>query len=101
MSAAPRQRDLLKVLADLESGEDIIHWTERRDLAVSLGKSLQQAEDRDLALRLFHVLADDPKWEVRKEIACLLPLLPDDEFRAAGCKADRGFKWLRAKGGRA
>ena len=86
MSAAPKQCDLLKVLADLESGEDIIPWTERRALAVSLGKSLQQAEDRDLALRLFHVMADDPKWEVRKEIACLLPFLPDDEFAPLAAK---------------
>ncbi|MGA2059421.1 MAG: ATP-binding protein [Thermoguttaceae bacterium] len=68
------------MLADLESSWDALSWMERRALAVSLREMLAQTEQHEAALRLFHLLADDPKWEVRKEIASLLPLLSDAEF---------------------
>lgn len=86
MATAPRQCDLLKVLADLESSWDAVPWIERRAVAGSLGEVLPQADQHDVGLRLFRLFADDPKWEVRKEIACLLPLLSDDEFAPLAAK---------------
>lgn len=80
MAPTSRQPELARVLASLESGGDTIPWTQRRDIAASLGESLQRAEDREITLQIVQLFAHDVKWEVRKEIASLLQLLPDENF---------------------
>jgi signal transduction histidine kinase len=111
MSASFGQHELAQALASLESDRDAILWTKRRALAASLGEALPKADLHDIAVRLVHLLADDTKWEVRKEIASLLPLLPDDDFMPLAAKltqdangyvrksAERGLD-LRRKGAR-
>jgi len=80
MSDTSGQRELAEVLARLESDRGAIPWPQRRSLAASLGEALVKADQRDIAIQLVHLLAHDSKWEVRREIASLLPSLPDDEF---------------------
>ena len=86
MSATSGQSELARVLASLESDRDAIPWTQRRSLAARLGEALHKADQRDIAVRLLHLLAGDTKWEVRREIASLLPSLPDDEFAPLAAK---------------
>ena len=80
MAPTSRQQELARVLASIESDGNAIPWTQRRDVAASLGESLLNADDRDIAVRLVYLFALDGKWEVRREIASLLQSLPDDEF---------------------
>jgi signal transduction histidine kinase len=80
MSTRLVQCDLAQSLSSLESNRDEIPWGQRRDLAAGLGDALADPNRRELAVRLVQALADDTKWEVRMEIALLLPALPDDDF---------------------
>lgn len=80
MSDSFRQCDLDRALTDLSADRDAMPWGERRALAAFAAEQLNRTERRSVALALFRVLAADPKWEVRKEVAASLPLLPDDEF---------------------
>lgn len=72
--------DLDRVLTDLDADREAMSWPERRALAASLREQLAQPDCHATALGLVRLLADDPKWEVRKEIAGSLTLLPDDEL---------------------
>ncbi len=73
---------LIAVLEALRKDPDFLYWPERRILAVrcfeiiSSGHPLPAA---DLALHLAH----DPKWEVRKDVADNLLLLPEEYFLQA------------------
>jgi len=86
MSESFRQCDLDRALTDLSADRDAMPWAERRALVASAAEQLNRAELRSAALALFRVLAADPKWEVRKEVAASLLLLPDDEFVALAAK---------------
>ncbi len=69
---------LVQLMGDRES----MPWHERRSLVNRIGETLRrQGDDRD-ALALAHVLAEDPKWEVRQAVGDILPILPRDEFMA-------------------
>ena len=67
---------LQRLRADRES----VPWTERREIAAALGEALTTESKSAPALAILHLLADDPKPEVRKEVADLLILLPQDDF---------------------
>ena len=67
---------LQRLRADRESAP----WTERREIAAALGEALTTESKSAPALAILHLLADDPKPEVRKEVADLLILLPQDDF---------------------
>ena len=67
---------LQRLRADRES----MPWAERREIAASLGEALAADAKSATALAILHLLADDPKPEVRKEIADLLIMLPQDDF---------------------
>lgn len=96
MSLGRGERDLHRALADLSANREALPWIERRALAASLGDSLADFDQRAVALRLLGLLADDPKWEVRKEIASHLPLLPDNEFVALAAKlSSDSNSWVR------
>jgi len=86
MSLIPNHDELAAQLARLEASQSALPWPERRLLAASLHTALLATDDRAVPLRLVQVLADDPKWEVRKEIAALLPHLPDAEFAPIAAK---------------
>ena len=72
-----------KMLSRLQKEPEAVAWPERRALAKAVCESLASHGESDTALGLMFQLADDPKWEVRKDIAdCLLldsdnPLLID------------------------
>lgn len=74
----PNLNELLKCL---EAGREAISWTERRELVASLADALDDSQRAQTALVLVHLLAGDPKPEVRKEIADLLLKVPEDDFK--------------------
>lgn len=86
MSDAPEQRELEQLLASLESDRDGVPWTQRRALATKLAATMANPAHRNIASRIAHLLSEDSKWEVRKEIALLLPSLSDDEFAPLAAK---------------
>lgn len=63
-----------------------VTWTRRREIAKSLRDLLRDERHTAAALRILQVLADDPKWEVRKEVAGLLINLSDAEFAPLAAK---------------
>jgi len=69
-----------EMLQRLRMDRESIPWTERRELAASLGDALAAEPKDETALALLYLLADDPKPEVRKEVADLLILAPQDDF---------------------
>lgn len=78
--------DLDRWLARLKTDRERIPWTERRSMAASLAKPLVKPDEQGNAVRLMHLLADDPKWEVRREVASHLTVLGDDEFVSLAAK---------------
>jgi signal transduction histidine kinase len=86
MSNGFEQLDLPGILDALESNRDAAPWVLRRGIAASLNEYLTQSSHREVAIRIAQILADDPKWEVRKETAAILPLIPDAEFAPLAAK---------------
>jgi signal transduction histidine kinase len=79
MTGSEQPPPLANAVARLAADPDSIPWPERRFLAKALLPVL--SKDRsEHAVKLAHMLAGDPKWEVRKEIAELLLLLPEGDF---------------------
>ncbi len=72
--------NLDNALQRLRADRESVPWTERREIAAALGEALSAESKSAAALAIIHLLADDPKPEVRKEIADLLILLPQDDF---------------------
>lgn len=76
-------RDLTGIegaLKRLEADREALPWPERRSLAQSLADTLASEAVSPSALALLFLLADDPKWEVRRDVADCLLLIPEDEF---------------------
>ncbi len=69
-----------QALAQLNEDPACIPWPARRDLVRTAADALGDDGDRSVVLPLFHTLAADPKWEVRKEVAELLFALPEEDF---------------------
>lgn len=67
---------------DQESSIDLstLSWTQRRDVVCRMIDSIERDGLSDRAVELLFTLADDVKWEVRKEVAHALLLLPDEHF---------------------
>jgi signal transduction histidine kinase len=57
-----------------------LSWTQRRDLVCRTIDSIDQDGLSEKAIELLFAMADDMKWEVRKEVAHALLLLPDEPF---------------------
>jgi len=72
--------DLSGALKTLTNNADALSWPARRDLARGISEELQKAPPSEHTLALVRLLANDPKGEVRCEIAELLVWLPPDEF---------------------
>ena len=69
-----------RALECLQANREAIAWAERRDLAASLADALDDSQCAETALAIVHILANDSKPEVRKEVADLLLKVPDDDF---------------------
>jgi signal transduction histidine kinase len=71
------------VLARLQAGPDALAVSDRRDLVKAIADALRGGDSQDKALvQLLYQLAGDSKWEVRQDLADILPLVPDEHFAA-------------------
>ena len=61
-------------------------WPQRRALVKAAAEHLAQVGPTEDVLSLLLLLADDPKWEVRKDVADCLMLVPDDDFPQLAAK---------------
>jgi len=73
--------DLAEALASLQKDRESLPWDRRRAVAQTLAEALSTLPAADEHLVLAHILAEDPKWEVRKDLADLLPMLPPKDFK--------------------
>jgi len=90
MSNTNEMTDLGTTLECLRADREAMSWTERRELATLLADALDEDATADTAIDLVYFLAEDPKPEVRKEVADILIRVPDDDFTklAAGLSED-------------
>ena len=73
--------DLVVMLAGLRVGSQEMPWPQRRLLVARLAAALADGgANRQTVLDLVHLLAEDPKWEVRSDLAELLLLVPEHDF---------------------
>jgi signal transduction histidine kinase len=64
----------------LRDGREALSWTERRGLVAAVAAALGEGDHSPVVFELVFLLAEDPKWEVRSDVANLLMLLPDEKF---------------------
>jgi signal transduction histidine kinase len=69
-----------KAVAMLKDGHESMPWPQRRALVKAVADELQRSGPRDVLTSLMMLLADDPKWEVRSDVADCLLLIDADEF---------------------
>ena len=70
-------------LASIQASPDVLAAADRRDLVKAIADALRSGDSRDKALvQLLYHLARDTKWEVRQDLADILPLVPDEHFAA-------------------
>lgn len=72
--------DFTATLARLRAGDADIPWPDRRDLVRRLAEELTGGDVSGSLVELAEILADDPKWEVRRDVADVLLLLPENDF---------------------
>ena len=70
----------LEFINVLKEGTQNLPWAQRRDLAQQVTEALAEGDRCEPVLQLVHLLATDDKWEIRSDMAALLPLLPDREL---------------------
>jgi hypothetical protein len=72
--------DYPAILARLRAGETEMPWPERRDLVARLAEEMSGDGTTQSHIELIEILAGDPKWEVRRDVADMLLLLPESDF---------------------
>lgn len=72
--------DYATILVRLRAGDADMPWPDRRDLVTRLAEELSGDDATEYLIELVEVLAGDPKWEVRRDIADMLLLLPETDF---------------------
>jgi len=70
-----------EILSRLQKDPETIAWPERRALAKAICEVLASDGSSETVLGLLFLLSDDAKWEVRKDVADCLLLVPDDDFQ--------------------
>lgn len=86
MADEPMGDSFAKMLSRLQKEPEAVAWPERRALAKAVCESLASRGATDTTLGLMFQLADDPKWEVRKDVADCLLLVPEDDFPRLAAK---------------
>jgi len=81
MSTDLCETDFVGTAARLKADPVSVPWPDRCELARRLGEALSAGHDRSDAMALVQLLARDSKWEVRAEIAQLLPVVSDTDFQ--------------------
>jgi len=77
---------LATATAQLGQNRESMPWPQRRALVKVATERLVQVGATETILSLLLLLADDPKWEVRKDVADCLLLVPDDDFPRLAAK---------------
>ena len=79
MVATSRRRtvDLTETLQKLQADRNAIPWPKRCELVEQLKGPLAEGVATEPFRSLIHLLAGDPKWEVRKGVALALPGIQD------------------------
>jgi len=68
-------------LTRIQANPDALPVAERRGLVKAMADAFRDGGDQDKALvPLLYQLAEDPKWEVRQDLADILPFVPDEHF---------------------
>ena len=80
MTQTPPQLDTAKAVAMLKDGNNAMPWPKRRALVKAASEELRHAGPRDVLTSLLMLLADDPKWEVRSDVADCLMFLEAEDF---------------------
>ena len=70
----------LEFVRILREGTGGLPWPQRRLLVQQVAEVLAHGDFCESALELIRRLAADAKWEVRSDVAALLPLLPERDF---------------------
>jgi len=79
-SADPTTVDLTEALSELRVHREAISWPERRQIVARIVGPLSEGQAGDPFRSLLLLLADDPKWEVRKDVADALATIPDNDL---------------------
>ena len=74
--------DFTDVAARLKHSRNDVPWSDRREIATRLANAFHEGGTRRPERVLLSLLAVDPKWEVRREIAEALVVVPDVEYPA-------------------
>jgi signal transduction histidine kinase len=102
MAEGQRQPQFSDLLVRLQDNAEAIPWPERRELAKAVCESIKAEGINETTLGLMFQLADDPKWEVRGDIADCLLGVPDDDFpRLAGKLSEDSNSWVQKAAERA
>jgi len=71
-------------------------WPQRRALVKAAADELERTGPREMLTSLLLLLADDPKWEVRKDVADCLLLVDEDDFpKLAACLSEDDNAFVR------
>lgn len=79
-SGDPASVDLSEALSQLCAQRDVIPWPERRQIVARIAGPLAEGQAGDPFRALLLLLAEDPKWEVRKDVADALATIPDNDL---------------------
>ncbi|MBN1909942.1 MAG: HAMP domain-containing histidine kinase [Pirellulales bacterium] len=72
--------DFTATLARLRAGDADMPWPDRRNLVTRLAEELSGDDAKGPLVELVELLAGDPKWEVRRDVADMLLLLPENDL---------------------
>jgi signal transduction histidine kinase len=76
----PNQPDWINLAERLRRDGEAMPWPERRALVQAACEHLAEVGMTEPVVSLLALLAGDPKWEVRKDVADGLLLVPEDVF---------------------
>jgi len=76
----PSSVDLTDALARLRENREAVDWPQRRQIVARIAGPLSEGQAAEPFRSLLLLLADDPKWEVRKDVADALATIPDNEL---------------------
>jgi signal transduction histidine kinase len=91
MHTDPREkrRDFKQLAQQIRADRDSIPLEERRELVAAIRETLEDCPVTHSVLQMVHLLADDPRWEVRQDVANLLLLLPEKDKLELAAKFSR------------
>lgn len=72
--------DLTEALARLREDRESIPWPQRRQIVTRVAGPLSEGQAGEPFRSLLLLMADDSKWEVRKDVADALATIPDNDL---------------------